>query len=199
MRRSSRRSWVSTMESPWTSRHLSSCPGPGCGGRGTLRPSSCPHPSWSPGGLASHPLEQGSPQAPGWQQSSDPSCLPAAWLSARVALWRGWGPAAFQGHWGSSSFGVFVFESCSFPLAQAQLLWAVGRTDRKGRGPSCGACCAGLPRPRPRPHRPSASNLPPASAGLGLRSFSPSARCLGAGTWPIGKGLREAASSHTWL
>lgn len=77
--------------------------------------------------------------------SQQPGCRP------RLPCGGGGGPAAFQGHWGSSSFGVFVFESCSFPLAQAQLLWAVGRTDRKGRGPSCGACCAGASAPPPRP------------------------------------------------
>lgn len=115
-------------------------------GVGTERPG-----GWRPGlGLPSTGAGQpGSPWVTAELGAAEP---PSPWLLAQEAL-CGVGAAGFQGHRGSSSFGVFVFESCSFPLAQAQLLRAVGRTDRKGRGSSCGACLAVVGPPRP--HGPS--------------------------------------------
>lgn len=85
----------------------------------------------------------------------------------------GGGPAVFQGRRGSSSFGGFVFESCSFPLAQAQLL---GRADRKG--PSCGARRLRSPPPPPRALLVSSLlwQAPPLPPGLLLGP----ARCPGA-------------------
>lgn len=63
---------------------------------------------------------------------------------------RGGGPAVFQGRQGSSSFGVFVFESCSFPLAQAQLLGPlVELTGRGGALPVAPAVLWSPPPPWP--------------------------------------------------
>lgn len=86
---------------------------------------------------------------------------PSPWLLPREPCGGGGDPSVFPRRQGSSSFGVFVFESCSFPLAQPQLLWAVGRTDRKRRGPSCGACGA-VVDPASTPHTPQALSEQPA-------------------------------------
>ena len=159
MRRSSPRSWVSTRSaSPKDFPPPSSCPGPGARGQEDPEAALLPPPQPAglcslPGGLASHLMGQGCDEHPASPRDGDPLCLPAPGGQPWEPREGGGGPAVFQGGRGSSSFGFLFLRVAASPWRRHSCCGAVGRADRKGRGPSCGACRAVVSRPRP--HGPS--------------------------------------------
>lgn len=76
-----------------------------------------------------------------WRQGQDPAS-PSPWLLPREAPDAGWGPSSLPGPPGKFLLWGFCFRELQLPLGAGTAAGAVGGTDRKGRGPSCGACRA---------------------------------------------------------
>lgn len=176
MRRSSPRSWVSmagALPTPGHPPHLPvRLPGLGVGAGGPWGRLYVP-PSL-PRDLASTVGEAQGSEPRCWRQGRDPAS-PSPCLSPREAPEAGWGPSSLPGPPGKFLLWGFCFRELQLPLGAGTAAGAVGGTDRKGRGPSCGACRAAV---APAPTALFVSNLRrqaprPPPPGPGLRGGHP--------------------------